>query len=309
MTHDKQNNVWIRLRRIRSGKVFQIITVYSILAALPILNSCTTTNLIVPPVTGKVTNQFFPGKFVWHDLMTNDVIAVKKFYNELFGWEFIGEDDPRAKYTTILQNDRPIGGIVYVATLDDGSNPSQWMSYLSVADVDLSVDFYRKNGGNILREAWDQAGRGRMAIVQDAQGALLALLHSDVGDPQDEEPVNFGWLWNELLTTDAEQARSFYESLAGYRSESIPVRENFKYYTLNKGEKVRAGIGQVPWESVKPNWLVYILVEEPDAVSERVLQLGGEILLPTSPEIRKGSVAIVSDPSGGVFAIQKWPYK
>jgi len=286
-----------------------IIITHMMLFSLLILNSCTTTNLLVPPVTETATHKYFPGKFVWHDLMTNDVTAVKKFYGELFGWKYIGTDDPKAKYTTITQNGRPIGGIVFVENLEDGSNPSQWMSYISVEDVDKAVEFYKNNDGNILREAWNQNGRGRMAIVQDAQGALLALLRSDVGDPADMEPVNFGWLWNELLTTDAETARSYYESLVGYVSESIPVRDDFKYYTLKKDDKVRAGIGQVPWEGVKPNWLVYILVEEPLSIVERVKSLGGEILLPPSDDIRKGSVAIVSDPSGGVFAIQKWPYE
>ena len=305
----KSQRINIKFNLTHLRRISLIIITHMLLFSSLNLNSCTTTNLVVPPVTESATHKYSPGKFVWHDLMTNDVAAVKKFYSDLFGWEFIGDDDPKARYTTIIQNGRPIGGIVFVADLEDGSNPSQWMSYLSVQDVDKAVEFYKKNSGNILRETWNQNGRGRMAIVQDSQGALLALLRSDVGDPEDKEPVSFGWLWNELLTTDAETARSYYESLVGYVSESIPVHDDFKYYTLKKDDKVRAGIGQVPWKGVKPNWLVYILVEEPLLIVERVKSLGGEVLLPPSEDIRKGSVAIVSDPSGGVFAIQKWPYE
>src|SRR5262245_21108512 len=29
-----------------------------------------------------------PGKFVWADLVTDDVAVARKFYNELFGWTF-----------------------------------------------------------------------------------------------------------------------------------------------------------------------------------------------------------------------------
>jgi len=40
-----------------------------------------------------------------------------------------------------------------------------------------------------------------------------------------------------------------------------------------------------------------------------VKDLGGEIILPPSDEIRKGSVALIADPSGAVLAIQKWPFQ
>ncbi len=287
--------------------MIKVLLVFSI--AMVFAQSCSTKSLTVPAVTESPTHEYIPGKFVWHDLMTKDVPAVKKFYGELFGWRFTGPDDPKAKYTTILFNDRPIGGIVYVAELEDGSNPSQWMSYLSVEDVDQAVEQFRKSGGTILREAWDQPDRGRMAILQDPYGALIALVRSDVGDPPDTDPVNFGWLWHEYLTTDLSTARSFYESLAGYASESMPVREGYFYYVLRKSEKPRAGMAQVPWENLKPNWLVYVLVEEVQPVIDRIKSLGGEILIAPNVELRKGSVALVSDPSGGVFAIQKWPFE
>ena len=274
-----------------------------------VIQSCSTAKLTVPAVTETPTNTFLPGKFVWHDLMTRDVPAVKKFYGDLFGWQFTGPDDPKARYTTILFNDHPIGGIVYVAELEDGSNPSQWMSYLSVEDVDEAVEFFHKRGGTILRAAWDQPDRGRMAILQDPYGALIALVHSNAGDPPDTDPVKFNWLWHEYLTTDLSAARPFYESLEGYQTDSISVREGYLYYVLKKAGKPRAGMAQVPWKDLKPNWLVYVLVDEVQPVVDRIKSLGGEILIAPNPELRKGSVALVSDPSGGVFAVQKWPFE
>jgi uncharacterized protein len=292
-----------------SFKPAKLINLLMFWAVILLIQSCSQKVLVVPAVTDTPTAQYFPGKFVWHDLMTNNVPAVKQFYGELFGWKFVGDEDPKTKYTTITFNGHPIGGIVYVEELDDGSNPSQWMSYLSVQNVDSAVHFFRNNNGTILREAWDQPDRGRMAIVQDAQGALLALLRSDTGDPVDKEPVNFSWLWHEYLTTDAAVALDLYKDFIGYESESIPVRDNYFYYVLSMSGKSRAGMSQVPWEGVKPNWLVYILVEEVQPVVDKVLSLGGEVLLAPSAELRKGSVALVSDPSGGVFAVQKWPYE
>ena len=148
-----------------------------------------------------------------------------------------------------------------------------------------------------------------MAILQDPYGALIALVHSNAGDPPDTDPVKFNWLWHEYLTTDLSAARPFYESLEGYQTDSISVREGYLYYVLKKAGKPRAGMAQVPWKDLKPNWLVYVLVDEVQPVVDRIKSLGGEILIAPNPELRKGSVALVSDPSGGVFAVQKWPFE
>ena len=44
------------------------------------------------------------GKFVWRDLLTEDVAAVKKFYGELLGWKFAGTQAPN--YTLIEYDGR-----------------------------------------------------------------------------------------------------------------------------------------------------------------------------------------------------------
>ena len=39
----------------------------------------------------------------------------------------------------------------------------------------------------------------------------------------------------------------------------------------------------------------------------RAEQLGAEVLLYPSPELREGTVGLVVDPTGAVLALQKWP--
>ena len=36
--------------------------------------------------------------------------------------------------------------------------------------------------------------------------------------------------------------------------------------------------------------------------------LGGRVLIEPHPDLRKGSLAVVADPTGAVFALQKYPY-
>ena len=64
---------------------------------------------------------------------------------------------------------------------------------------------------------------------------------------------------------------------------------------------------ELPFEDVLPNWLPYVLVDDPSAVAARVDELGGRVLLGPHEELRGGSVAIITDPSGAALTIQKWP--
>jgi hypothetical protein len=66
-------------------------------------------------------------------------------------------------------------------------------------------------------------------------------------------------------------------------------------------------VNQLPWEEVQSNWLPYVKVDDPAATAARVEALGGRVLFAPSPEARNGSVALVMDPTGAAFAIQKWP--
>ena len=46
----------------------------------------------IPPVTETPTGLVTPGKFVWVDLVTDDVAGAKSFYGQLFGWSFDGNE-------------------------------------------------------------------------------------------------------------------------------------------------------------------------------------------------------------------------
>src|SRR5215831_12429600 len=47
----------------------------------------------LPPLTTVGGSPRLPGKFVWADLVTDDVLKARKFYGELFGWTFQSAGD------------------------------------------------------------------------------------------------------------------------------------------------------------------------------------------------------------------------
>ena len=90
------------------------------------------------PVTAEPTSRWLPGKFVWHDLITNDPAAAKRFYGGLFGWTFKavpGTD----RYTVIRNHGEMVGGVALTDRKIDGKPISQWVSLISVPDVDEAV--------------------------------------------------------------------------------------------------------------------------------------------------------------------------
>lgn len=279
----------------------------TLIVALVTLSACAPKTTIVPPLTPTPSSARQVGQFVWYDLLTNDVEGVKRFYGDLFGWTFRDGGEESPVFTTILLNGRPIGGIAATNEMERDVNVSQWISSLSVSDVDRAVEEVQRLGGSVTEAPRDLPNRGRIAVVRDNQNALLALVSSSTGDPPLERTQVGGWLWTELWTRDADASLAFYEGLAGY--EPVPYEDQGPgtYHVLQRDGLNLAGVLAYDFQAVEPNWLPYILVEDPAALVERVEDLGGRVLFPPDPGIRAGSVAIIADPSGAAVTIQKWP--
>lgn len=281
--------------------IFNTRNIGLLLIMLVFLSGC---GMTLPPITKTPTNVFQFGKFVWVDLITDDVKTVKKFYADIFAWEY---EDLGGGYTLVSHHGNPVCGILESRRVKEDIRATGWLSYLSVQDVDAAANYIRENGGTILREPWDFDDRGRMSVVKDPQGTVFILLTATGGDPDDILPRLGQWLWSEFITVDAPGAITFYEKLMNYNVEKQELTEGREYLVLKYKHKYRAGIVQTKRQDIKPTWLPYIRVEDPGPVVKRTKQLGGKVLLEPTQDIRKGSVAVIEDPTGGIIAVQKWP--
>lgn len=250
------------------------------------------------------------GKFVWHDLITDDVAAARRFYAGLMGWEFETAQRPNGgPYTLIKSGGHYIGGILEVPDPGDGGDYSRWLGYLSVTDVDAAVVATRRAGGAVIATPRDLGNIARAAAVSDPQGAVVGLIRSRVGDSLDDFGARPGRVvWNELLAADSESAGAFYASLTGLDAVT-QARRGGKYTILKQGALDRAGVMPRPSEEIEPLWLTYFAVTDPAVAAAKVGSLGGEVLLAPSPELRDGGMALILDPGGAVLALQGqvWP--
>jgi hypothetical protein len=257
----------------------------------------------LPPLVEESGPQI-PGKFVWHNLVTGDGEAARKFYGGLFGWEFDVKDDGR--YSVITYQGRNLGGILDTSREGNVPTGGHWLSAMSVPDLDASLSAVSKAGGKQLEAPIDVSGVGRVVTVEDADGAVLHLLSSVHGDPPDVEPPVHTWLWHELLANNADRALGFYEAAFGYRVESLKKNPSSEYRVLWSSGEARAGILQNPFEKARSAWIPYVRVDDPAALAERVPELGGRVIVAPRPEVREGTLAVVLDPSGAPLALQKW---
>ena len=250
-----------------------------------------------------------PGKFVWHTLTSGDLEASKKFYATLLGWQYSDTTVLGKKYTVARLGKQPVAGM-RGPDPELGKTASHWLPYMSAPDVDATVTKAKASGAKILAGPVDVGTLGRAAVLADPQGAPFGVVRLSAGDPADPaQPIENAFFWNEYLTHDLDATLAFYNGLFPYEMTTSKSEENAAYVVL-KSDRPRAGVFRLPdsQSQVPPNWLPYVRVSDPAAMAARVAGLGGRVLLEPTPKHRKGSLAIVSDPSGAVVALQKYPF-
>jgi predicted enzyme related to lactoylglutathione lyase len=293
-THSMQQHTdWTRTR---------LYTIVALLLIPFMLGGCAVgnkpSNLELTPVTESPTGVHRVGKFVWNDLLTDDVAAAKGFYGQLFDWTF----EQQGGYTVINNNSQRIGGMAQVDEESGKTGAARWICSLSVADVGKATTLVIEEGGAVHVGPLELLNRGRGALVSDPEGAQLLLLYATDGDPEDSEPIIGSWLWHELWSNDTEASLAFYQKLVGYDYEG----EKTDYLILLKDEQWRAGIRDIKDSELEMRWIPVVRVADTEETAGRAEKLGGKLLVGPRPTASGGSVALLSDPSDALVIIQRW---
>ena len=118
-----------------------------------------------------------PGTFCWADLITQDPVRAKEFYSALLGWKIAPGEHDTSGYQHIQNGEAMIGGLPPVRP-ETAKIPPHWMIYFLVADVDATAAKAKEMGAKILMEPMSVEGVGRLAIIDDPQGAGFAIFKS-----------------------------------------------------------------------------------------------------------------------------------
>jgi len=281
------------------------------LALLALLTAGCTSSPRWPAIDDRQAGVHTPGRWVWAELFTKDVSQAKDFYGAVFGWQMEALDTTAGGYILIRANGRPIAGIVHREGVKDGDRSAQWLRLMSVEDVETASAKVSSTGGEVVLATRRLPGRGEIAVLSDPEGALFGVIHADTGDPPDVFPAMDTWLWNELWATEVGKLSDFYRDIGGFEVRAPSPGKAFgedraEVYLAAQGYP-RAGIVEQKRDDLPATWLPYLRVTNLEATLKRVVEAGGTIVLEPDPEIRKGRVAVFTDPLGAPVGIAAWP--
>lgn len=119
-----------------------------------------------------------------------------------------------------------------------------------------------------------------------------------------EMPKQGDFCWNELMTSDTQNAGKFYGDLFGWTKQEHQM-EDCVYTIFNNGDKGVCGMMQTPAEmqgQVPPHWMSYIAVDNLDAVVEKAVSLGAVVKVSAKQAGEFGRLAVLQDPTGAHIA-------
>ena len=270
------------------------------------------------------TREDYPaGVPCWVDTNQPDPTEAAGFYGALFGWETEEAMPPDAGSHYFMAR---IGGrdAAAISSQPPGSPPqAMWNTYVCVESADDCAARVREAGGRVLSEPFDVFDSGRMAVFADPESAVFCVWqprsHHGSTVVNEHGAVNF----HDLHTDDVQAAKKFYGVVFGWTTIDVGspmwTLPGYGDYLEQLNPGLRAGMKKMgapegfedvvarilPRDGAPAHWGVTFAVDDVDAVTARVRELGGSVLSDpqNAPWVR---FAVVADPAGASFTASQF---
>ena len=239
----------------------------------------------------------------WVDLATTDVAGAETFYGGLFGWD--AEQMPTGNGIYSMQRIRGVDAAGIYEQAEDqkaGGMPPSWTTYISVDDVDATTAKVAPAGGTVMMEPFDVMDMGRMSVIGDPTGAVVAVWQAK-GDARARLAGEHGAIsWNELMSSDVAKSRTFFEEVLGVTHVPNPGFGDYNMMMVD-GAPVAGMVQRMEGMPELPTpWLVYFAVDDCDAAFAKATSTGGSVIAPPM-DMPPGRFSILKDPQGAAFAV------
>ncbi len=245
------------------------------------------------------------GSVCWLELGTTDRNGAKNFYSNLFGWE--AQDmtmGPEMVYTILRSGRNDVGGAYQLMKEQlDAHVPPHWMPYIKVENADASMPKAIQAGGRQIVAPGDIPNVGRFAVVQDPTGAIISIFqpgqHRGLQNFRDVGAL----CWMDLNSSDPERAAKFYSDWLGWTYET--GKDGYRHIMNGSKEDM---LGGIPSQMHAPpgtpsHWMCYFHVADGKATAAKAAQLGASTIMPPTLMPDVGTIAVLMDPQGAVFAL------
>ncbi|GAB4321789.1 MAG: hypothetical protein Kow0074_12840 [Candidatus Zixiibacteriota bacterium] len=116
------------------------------------------------------------GSIGWVDLTVDNADSIRDFYKQVIGWTH--SDVSMGEYSDYSMNrpddGTPTAGVCHKSGVNS-ELPSQWLIYIVVEDLDVSVQRCTDLGGRVLVGPKGLGPGARYCVIQDPAGAVAAL--------------------------------------------------------------------------------------------------------------------------------------
>jgi len=239
------------------------------------------------------------GRFVWRELVVKNQTKASAFYEHVFGWKAATvEMGPGYRYTLLKNGERDVGGLA--APPADRDVEANWLTYITVDDVDATAARVPSLGGSMLMAPFDVPSVGRVAIVADPQGGVFAAFQSLTPGASDTTPVTHSFCWAAIIAKNVDALVPFYTSLFGWTPS--PMGEP-GHVLFSRGEEMVGSTMQSTDTSTPTQWLNYVAVENLGASTKTAQAAGAELVYGPVVVPQQGSYAVVTDPTGALVAL------
>jgi predicted enzyme related to lactoylglutathione lyase len=240
---------------------------------------------------------------VWHEVGTTDLKAGEDFYSRVAGWKAESWSQNPSYKLFIARREAKAGLYLILDTPNTVTPPPSWLSYIGTPDVDATVRQAVELGGKVIVSAYNVPNVGRMAHLQDPQGAMFAVSSQDKRS-RHQDPQLGDFSWHELMTSNLQTAFDFYAKLFGWeKMESMDMGPAGMYQIFGTGGHQLGGIfnpGGLPPGG--PLWIPYIMVADARRTAELAKTLGATIAHEPS-EVPGGDWVFTGiDTRGAMFA-------
>jgi predicted enzyme related to lactoylglutathione lyase len=239
------------------------------------------------------------GHYIWHELVTPSPAAARGFYEALFAWQGREQDMGMPSPYTVFRHEgleRDVAGSM-AAPMPEV--PPHWLAYLQVDDLDGALERARAREATMLAEPFEVPGVGRMAVIRDPQGAVVALMTAEADHPVEARPPVGSFCWTGLMTDDVDAAAAFYADVAG-----LQVGPMGDGKVLTRDGAPCASVSASP-PGAPTHWLAYVAVDDADDRARAAVELGATQHVPPTDMPGMGRFAVLADPAGAVFAVWK----